>query len=300
MPDSNPLSFRFIVPPKQTVTTPALVAMSTYHKDDPDWLEQAILSVLEQTYTAFTFLIILDGDVSSVAMRRLLRFAGQDSRIVIAQNSRQSGLAASMNKAIEWMLSGTRCEYFFRMDADDRSLPERFEKQIEFLESHPEVHVLGTALTEINEHGVKVGSRVMPSSHHVIVRALPRRCTLNHPTVVMRRSVFEQNMRYDSELQNTQDYFLWISLAARGMVIRNLREKHLEFRRVNDFYKRRGLTKSLNECRARFIAMQKLRRYSVVNITYAIGVLCLRLMPSRVVRLAYKLDRLVLEKIVRH
>ena len=71
-------------------------------------------------------------------------------------------------------------------------------------------------------------------------------------------------------------------------------------RRVNDFYKRRGLTKSLNEFKARFIAMRKLHRYSVFNTVYALAVLGLRLMPARVVKWAYKFDRILLEKIVKH
>lgn len=277
-----------------------LVAMSTYQQDRLDWLEGAIRSVQQQTFTDFVFLIIVDGSVPAATTAKLLELAAQDARLLIAQSERNIGLAACMNLAADWMLTQPDLRYFVRMDADDECLPERLYKQIHFLEHHPKVAVLGTGLSEVNEDGRKVGARVMPASHRLIVRMLPRRCTLNHPTVAIRATVFEQGYRYDGSLQNTQDYFFWIELAAAGFEFRNLREKLLNFRRVNDFYKRRGLSKSLNECKARFIAMRRLRRYSAVNTVYALFVLCLRLMPSRLVRLAYKVDRLILEKIVRH
>lgn len=277
-----------------------LVAMSTYQQDRLSWLEGAIRSVQQQTFTDFVFLIIVDGSVPAATTARLLELAAQDARLLIAQSERNIGLAACMNMAADWMLTQPDFRYFVRMDADDECLPERLHKQIHFLEHHPKVAVLGTGLSEVNEDGRKVGARVMPASHRLIVRMLPRRCTLNHPTVAIRATVFAQGFRYDGSLQNTQDYFFWIELAAAGFEFRNLREKLLNFRRVNDFYKRRGLSKSLNECKARFIAMRRLRRYSAVNTVYALFVLCLRLMPSRLVRLAYKVDRLLLEKIVRH
>jgi hypothetical protein len=74
----------------------------------------------------------------------------------------------------------------------------------------------------------------------------------------------------------------------------------LRFRRVNDFYKRRGLIKSLNEFRARFRAMRWLKRLTPYNLLYACMVLGLRMMPSWVVKMAYKLDRHLLEKIIKH
>lgn len=165
---------------------------------------------------------------------------------------------------------------------------------------HQHVAVLGSGLTEVNEDGNKVGARVMPASHKQIIKMLPRRCTLNHPTVAIRYQVFEKGFRYDAHLKNTQDYFLWIELAKEGFVFRNLKDKLLDFRRVNDFYKRRGLSKSINEFKARFFAMWALKKMSPLNMVYALAVLLLRMMPPQMVKLAYKLDRLLLEKFLRH
>jgi hypothetical protein len=123
---------------------------------------------------------------------------------------------------------------------------------------------------------------------------------MNHPTVVFRYSVFEQGFKYRENLLNTQDYFLWIELSAAGFQFANLSEKLLRFRRVNDFYKRRGLQKTINEFKARMFAMRALNKFSISNLLYAISVLTLRLMPPIIVKFAYKLDRLFLEKYIKH
>ena len=219
----------------------------------------------------------------------------QDSRIILTKNETNMGLASSMNAAIEY---GFRFypTYFARMDADDISEPNRLSRQINYLKRHTTISILGSALTEVNERGVKVGARVMPASHKKITKILPRRCSLNHPTVVIRYSVFQDGHRYDSSLRNTQDYFLWIELASHGYIFRNLKDRLLKFRRVNNFYKRRGLIKSLNEFKARLSAVVKLKQYSFYNVFYAFAVLALRMMPGKVVKLAYKLDRRYLEK----
>ncbi|MBU2977833.1 glycosyltransferase [Alteromonas sp. C1M14] len=269
--------------------------MAVYHKDNVRWIRQAITSIISQTYTSFTFLIIIDGDVAEEIRECLFAEAQQDDRIFIAQNSKNVGLAASMNYAIEWGLAQPY-DFFFRMDADDISMPERMARQVSYLQHHKQVGVLGTALTEINENGDKVGARTMPVSHQQIVNVLPRRCAMNHPTVAFRYDIFHKGFRYNSELMNTQDYFFWIRLAKEGVIFRNLKDRLLAFRRVNDFYKRRGFSKSINEFRARIAAMRTLNKLSLWNLFYALSVLAIRMLPPKLVKLAYKLDRVLLEK----
>ena len=275
--------------------TGSLVAMAVYHKDQLNWLKQAVSSITGQSYSTFIFLIIKDGPVDSNISDFLTHTAASDERIFLAENSSNIGLAASMNFAIEWGMA-LNFDFFFRMDADDISLPDRIEKQVTYLSNHQNVGILGTALTEITESGVVVGARIMPASHKQIVKVLPRRCSINHPTVAFRYEIFRKGFRYDAELMNTQDYFLWIQLAEEGFVFRNLSERLLDFRRVNNFYKRRGFSKSVNEFRARLYAMRALKRMTPWNLFYASCVLLMRMMPSKLVKLAYKLDRKMLER----
>ena len=273
--------------------------MAVYAGDNAIWITEAINSIIGQTYRQFLFVIVIDGDVSETIMHSIDIGRKSDDRIIVLMNDKNIGLASSMNKAIALGMK-YNAQYFVRMDADDISEQHRLQRQINYLKKHQSIHVLGSALTEINEQGIKVGARVMPASHKQIVRILPRRCSMNHPTVVIRYSVFHDGHRYQDYLKNTQDYFMWIDLAAEGYIFRNLKDKLLRFRRVNDFYKRRGLSKSINEFKARLLAITKLKQFSVYNIAYASSVLLLRLLPSWVVRLAYKLDRHLLERFGKH
>ncbi|MFZ8198895.1 glycosyltransferase [Alteromonas portus] len=277
----------------------SIVAMAVYQADNAKWLEESIESITSQSYTDFLFIIVIDGPVPDSITQVLNAATKSDDRIVLAQNSHNIGLASSMNSAIDFGLA-FKPSFFVRMDADDISEQHRLLRQITYLKKHSNISVLGSALTEINESGMKVGARVMPSSHRQITRILPRRCSLNHPTVVIRYNVFHDGHRYDGDLLNTQDYFFWITLASKGYIFRNLKDRLLKFRRVNNFYKRRGLSKSLNEFKARIYAITKLKQYSPYNFLYACGVLSLRLMPGKVVKLAYKLDRHLLERFGKH
>ncbi|MDC0601792.1 glycosyltransferase [Aliiglaciecola sp.] len=275
--------------------------MGVYSSDQINWLEQAILSVVNQTYKNFLFTIVIDGHIDSSMSDYLGDLSLEHDNILLIKSEHNRGLSSSMNFVIDWMLENNpKAKYFFRMDSDDISLPDRFEKQIAFFEKNLNVSVLGTSLVEINEKGKKVGKRKLPIADHEVKRILPRRCAINHPTVVIRTEVFMAGYRYRAELKNTQDYFLWAELSAAGYRFANLPEALLQFRRVNDFYKRRGLSKSINEFKARFYVMKKLKRYSLGNVLYALTVLLLRLMPAKIVKLAYKLDRYLLNKRVRH
>nr|WP_289028102.1 glycosyltransferase [uncultured Paraglaciecola sp.] len=273
--------------------------MSVYIGDRLDWVKQAVDSVLAQSFTAFHYFIIIDGDISDSILTFLLDKEKSEFRISIIRNGRNLGLSASMNKAVE-AAKNYAPKYFFRMDSDDVSLPDRFLRQVQFLEENPRISILGTALIEINEVGKQVGKRKLPVLNSDILKVLPKRCAINHPTVVLRFSIFQHGLRYKESLQNTQDYFFWADLAVKGYKFANLPEPLLSFRRVNDFYKRRGLSKSLNEFKARFYTMRVLKRYSIGNVLYAFIVLFLRLMPSKIVKLAYQIDRYFLNKSVKH
>jgi glycosyltransferase involved in cell wall biosynthesis len=279
----------------------AVLAMAVYAGDKLVWVKEAISSLVCQTYEHHIVVIVIDGDVSDEVLTYLLDISRLLDNILLVRGDKNRGLSACMNFAVDWTISNVKtAKYFFRMDADDISDPQRLEKQIAFLEKHPKISILGSGLYEVNEQGKNVGQRKLPQRHSEIVRFLPKRSSINHPTVVIRLSVFEQGFRYREDLMNTQDYFFWADLAAAGFKFANLSDKLLKFRRVNDFYKRRGLGKSINEFKARFYTMKVLDKYSLGNILYAFAVLALRLMPGRVVKIAYKLDRYLLNKRVVH
>jgi glycosyltransferase involved in cell wall biosynthesis len=275
--------------------------MGVYAGDKHIWVEQAVNSLIEQTYKNHLIVIVIDGDIPDEILTYLVDISRRSKNILLVRSYTNRGLSSCMNFVVDWSLANVKsAQYFLRMDADDISNPHRLERQIAFLEKHPKISILGSGLYEINEQGEKVGQRKLPQKHSEIIRFLPKRCSINHPTVAVRVTVFEQGFRYRENLMNTQDYFFWADLAAAGFRFANLSDKLLKFRRVNDFYKRRGLSKSVNEFKARFYTMKVLHKYSIGNIVYAITVLVLRLMPASIVKVAYRLDRYLLNKRVRH
>ncbi|GAB5380419.1 MAG: glycosyltransferase [Aliiglaciecola sp.] len=277
----------------------SVIAMAVYSQDRLDWVSDALQSLVDQTYKRLLIVVIIDGHIEHTLTEHLERTAKEQSNILLLKNAKNVGLSASMNAVVDYV-DKYQPKYFFRMDADDISQPDRVFKQVNYFEAHPKISILGSALVEINEQGKKVGNRKLPLKHGEIVKFLPKRCSINHPTVGLRYQIFLDGHKYNELLANTQDYFFWIDLAHKGYKFANLPDKLLKFRRVNDFYKRRGLTKSINEFKARFYAMQKLNKYSLGNLIYAFSVLVLRLMPSGLIKLAYKVDRYLLNKRFRH
>ena len=114
------------------------VLMSVYNEPE-EWMRVAIDSILGQTFTDFEFIIINDNPKRKLNREILSDYAKQDKRIVILENEENIGLTKSLNKG----LKVAKGKYIARMDADDISLSDRLEKQVNFMEEHPEVGVCG-------------------------------------------------------------------------------------------------------------------------------------------------------------
>ncbi len=279
-----------IISSSKSFQTPVVVAMSVYSGDTLPWVRQSVESIVKQSYNQFVFIVVIDGDIEKDVFEYLTSAPKTQQNIVIVQGEVQKGLSSCMNFAAE-LAKKANASYFFRMDADDIAKENRLKQQLQYFEDNPQVSILGSALIEIDEEGNRVGNRRFPEHHHLLVNLLPLRCPINHPTVALRMSVFDAGYKYDESKMNTQDYFFWVTLAKAGFKFANIREPLLNYRRVKGFYKRRGKSKSLNEFKARFFAMKTLKGFSIKNVFYACFVLMLRMMPSFVIKLAYKFDR---------
>jgi len=189
--------------------TPAVsVVMSVYN--GLPYLGEAVGSVLHQTFEDFEFILINDGstDGSGAVLERM---GGQDSRIRLFHQENQ-GLAAALNRGID----AARGLYIARMDADDISLPERLERQVRFLDAHPEVGVLGTQISSIDAEGNEHPNHwPLPTTPGLTAWRTLFRCCLCHPTVMMRRAVVAEAGGYDASLQAGQDTELWTRLMLR-------------------------------------------------------------------------------------
>jgi len=200
------------------------VLMSVYNGEK--YLSEAIESILNQTYKNFEFLIINDGSTDKT-MEILQSY--HDSRIKIIDNKNNIGLTKSLNKG----LSMAKGEYIARMDADDISLPERLERQVQYMDVHPDIGVFGTWIKYIDENGTPQGDWRMITSPGLIGWHLFFGTCLAHPSVIMRRDVVEQVGFYCSEALCAQDYDLWIRISAITKLA-NIPEILLQRRVVED------------------------------------------------------------------
>jgi glycosyltransferase involved in cell wall biosynthesis len=199
------------------------------------YLVQALESILSQSFSSFEFIVIDDASTDNTASV-LEDYARRESRICLLSNQRNMGLAWSLNRG----LKQAKGRYIARMDADDISLPFRLEKQFSFMEEHPGVGVLGTAVEIIDSAGQVVGGRMYPPEPIVIRWRLALENPLCHPTVMIRRSLL-QDASYNSDLNTAQDYDLWCRLGSMTNFA-NLPEPLLCFRKhdANLTYKKGG------------------------------------------------------------
>lgn len=185
------------------------VIMSVFNGER--YLEESINSILGQTYKNFDFVIV--DDASDDETPRILKhWAAKDSRIKIITNIKNIGLTASLNKAIKT----AKGQYLARQDADDISLSQRLEKQIEFLQNHPGVMILGTFGYVIDSEGKILKELVLPTSFAKIKKNLIKGNPFIHNSVMMKREFINEIGGYNEKFRISQDYELWFRALRRG------------------------------------------------------------------------------------
>ena len=170
------------------------------------YVEQAVRSVMEQTYQNLE-IICCDDCSTDNTLEILEKLALEDSRITVVKNDSNLKIVKTLNKLIG-LATG---KYIARMDADDISLPERIEKQVEFLECNSEYAMCGTNAFHINEEGIEVGSSRLPLSYEDNKFFLAYYSTFYHPTIMLKADIYKQNL-YLEDFLYAEDYELWCRL----------------------------------------------------------------------------------------
>jgi glycosyltransferase involved in cell wall biosynthesis len=171
--------------------------------------EQAVDSILTQTFTDFEFVLIDDGSTDSTP-EVLQRYQAADPRVQV-HHQENVGLTPSLNRGC----ARARGVYLARMDADDIAFRERLERQVEFLDRHPAVALLGSSVVRIDESSREIKLSACPTSHAEIVRALTEYNCFTHPTVMLRKDMLVAVGGYREAYRHAQDYDLWLRLAER-------------------------------------------------------------------------------------
>ncbi|MDP2105723.1 MAG: glycosyltransferase, partial [Desulfobulbaceae bacterium] len=169
--------------------------------------ERAIQSCLTQTLDNFELLIVINGVNAREIAPQLHEKYKQDPRVRIVETP-----IHLLNFSLSLGLHLARAPYVARMDADDVSHPDRLARQLDFMERHPSVAVLGTAYELIDESGNVHGTVSPPESDSDIRRSLHYRNPICHPSVMLRKQAILQAGGYLGG-QNAEDYDLWSRIA---------------------------------------------------------------------------------------
>lgn len=212
------------------------------------YIGEAVKSILDQSYGHFELIIINDGstDDSESIVRSF-----DDPRIRIF-NQPNKGIVAALNQGIS-MSNGS---LIARQDADDISLPGRFEKQVEYLNKHPDVALVGTWSRQINSEGNVIGHHHHPTGNAEIKYHLLFDTPFVHTSVMFRKSALDKTGLYDSDPGIFEDFNLWSRMAMHFQMA-NIPEELVVYRELST-----GLSKSTSKFKERIIA-QRLKNFSV-------------------------------------
>ena len=261
------------------------VIMATAAGDSPGFLDQAVQSVLHQSYRDLELIIISDGELDSEKREYLEKVQRKDKRVFLLSTDRRVGPAGARNLGI----SQANGEFIAIMDADDISVEDRLKKQLEFIRASG-ADLVGSAYFEIDAAGALVGEKNMPQRHTDVLRTASLFSPVNGPTVFARSEVL-RNHRYDERFRFGEDYRLWVTLLRNGYKIENMSEKLLYFRKGPSFYTdRRGASKAFSDLLNKLYAMKLVPVYKYPHV-FAFGFISflIRLLPERLLAMAYRI-----------
>ena len=199
------------------------------------YVRQAVKSIIEQSYKNFEFIIVDDAstDETSNFLKSL-----KDKRIKIINNSKNIGLAASLNEALK-VASG---QYIARMDADDISSSKRLETQLRYMEGHPQIALCGCWVDLINKDGKVIGEKKYPLKDQDIKNALKWYQPVVHPTFMAKNNFYKEMRGYNKLFDYAEDYELLVR-AMKKYKFANISKKLLLWRLADERRSRKSMNK---------------------------------------------------------
>lgn len=192
------------------MSSPSISVIMATYKEPLDFVRDAVYSILNQSFTDFDFLIVID----LIENKPVVDFLESidDMRLKLLYNEKNIGLPASLNKAINLSFS----KYIVRMDADDISLENRLEMQYNYMESHPECIVCGSRILPIKGFD-NLRHDWVKKNHQDNFKQLFIGTCFVHPSVIIRKDVIENHdLFYNENYKYSQDYEFWSRLVDYG------------------------------------------------------------------------------------
>ena len=224
------------------------VAMSIYKNDDPQYLKEALDSIiLQQTLKPAEVVIIGDGPVPETLVKAVEEKTELGKQVGVEVRFLPQDVNRGLGEALRIACENCRYDYIARMDSDDISLPYRFEKQMRVFDEHPEVGMVGGMITEfVGSPNNIVDSRVLPLDNKGIYKMMQTRCGVNHVTVIIRKKDLMEAGNYSGRFRQ-EDFYLWARMMKNKVVIQNIPDVVVNVRSGADQFARRGGMKYFHE-----------------------------------------------------
>ncbi len=270
------------------------VLMSVYKNDKAEYLDLAVKSIwTDQTHKPDNIILIQDGPLNAelyFIIKKWKLIINHD--ILILHNEKNIGLTKSLNKGIQYV----HTELIARMDSDDISAPDRFAKQLSYIEAHPEIDILGGYTQDFSDVNPCRCIRKHPLSHNEIVKSVYKGSPLCHATVMMKTSIFKK-IKYDERFSTSQDIALWFSAIISGFKIANIDVITYYIRCDDNFFIRRNKQKAIKEWYIYRHGIKKIYGSLSVKQIYPFMRFIFRMMPAKFIKWMYanKLRNIFLE-----
>ncbi len=246
-----------------------------------DTLEEAVNSIINQTYTNWELIMCDDGSTDNT-YNEAVRLSEIDRRIRVIKNDSNKSLAPTLNHCLQY----AQGEYIARMDGDDICSPERFEEELRFLNLHPEISFVSSDMNLFDKQGVfkTIVYQPFPKAERFIVSS-----QFCHAGVMIRAEALKAVGGYNEskKFNRVEDYDLWINLYSNGYIGANINEPLYSMRDDRNALKRRKFSARLNEARVKYKAFKvfKLPFYCLVRV---VGPLIKYLLPNSVYKVFHK------------
>lgn len=261
------------------------ILMSVYYKENPEFLKQAIESMLNQTTKSNDFVIVCDGKLTD-ELYEVLNFyeSNPNNCIHRLQLDKNYGLGIALNKGLEIC----RNDLVARMDSDDISVSNRIETQLEYFQNNSKLSLCGSNIKEFN---FQIGDtniiKKVPCTYAEIIKYVKRRNPFNHMTVMFRKSIVQSCGSYE-ECYLNEDYCLWAKMISQNCYVLNIPESLVYMRVGNGMYERRGGRQYI---RGDFDLQKKLISLGLINnFDFFVNIIIrsfIRLIPTSLRQIVY-------------
>ena len=263
------------------------VLISVYKNDIPDYFNQAVSSILNQTLLPNEIVLVRDGNVGIELNKEIQSFINNKIvKVKYIELDENVGLGLALSIGMKHV----SYDYVARMDSDDTSNPSRFEIQMKHLKEFPDISVLGSYIKEFSANKKERYIKKVPAKSRAIKSYSKYRNPVNHVSVILRKSSVEKAGGYES-VPSYEDYYLWLKMIFLDLKIENIPISLVDVRTTKQIARRRGWSIFRNDLY--FFKKVYKEKYIKLHV-FLVNLLIrffVRIMPLSLTAFSYKLIR---------